>query len=114
MGTKHRISHCLVEVYCVRLRSVGSGLAGGDGDGDGEEGGRRRGGGGGGDGCVEGGRGFFLRQQQLLLMEGRGTVDDGAMVDVPSNAPSTTAVPEKCGAGFCTRTLGVYSYAMSK
>jgi hypothetical protein len=23
--------------------------------------------------------------------------------------PSTTAVPEKCGAGFCTRALGVYN-----
>jgi hypothetical protein len=22
--------------------------------------------------------------------------------------PSTTAVPEKCGAGFCTRAMGVY------
>jgi hypothetical protein len=29
--------------------------------------------------------------------------------DVPSNVPSTTAVPEKWGAGFCTRTLGVYA-----
>jgi hypothetical protein len=29
--------------------------------------------------------------------------------NVPSNVPSTTAVPEKCGAGFCTRALGVYA-----
>ena len=28
---------------------------------------------------------------------------------VPSKVPSTTAVPEKCGAGFCTRAFGVYA-----
>jgi hypothetical protein len=32
--------------------------------------------------------------------------------DSPSKVPSTTAVPEKCGAGFCTRALGVYVYAI--
>ena len=26
---------------------------------------------------------------------------------LPSKVPSTTAVPEKAGAGFCTRALGV-------
>lgn len=28
---------------------------------------------------------------------------------LPSNVPSTTAVPEKCGAGFWTRAFGMYT-----
>jgi hypothetical protein len=44
---------------------------------------------------------------EWMEFNGRGLVEDS-----PSNVPSTTAVPEKCGAGFCTRALGVYVYAM--
>lgn len=36
-------------------------------------------------------------------------VEECWIEDLPSNVPSTTAVVEKCGAGFCTRALVVYA-----
>jgi hypothetical protein len=38
-----------------------------------------------------------------------GGMEVGRGASVPSNVPSTIAVPENCGAGFCTRALGVYA-----